>query len=148
MAWCWELLSIGEPIFNPLDKMDLRALQDIRLSVGGREVRVLAKNGHFDCMFDFLEYRIESASEIEKWLQRLPPQARTYSEEAEQLSCGPQFPTWCNFPKFLHRLTEVGVQSGLSNPEVVDAINEASAVAESLSTRTQLLVIAQSWKGK
>ena len=144
---CWQSLDVGQPIFSPLDKMDLKALQDIRLAYGGREVRVLAKDGHFDCMFDFLEYRLDSAVEVEHWLQNLPSSARTGSEDAEQLSCGPQFSNWCNFPKFLHRLAEIGVQSGLSNLEVIDAINEASALAESLTARAQLLVLAQTWKG-
>ena len=142
----WSHLTPGRPVEVPFVDKGLESLRVLRLEVGGQKVQLLASDGQFDCMFDFLERRTEMEREVTAWVQSVPPVARTADPAADELAPRSDLPSWCDVPRILHRLAQIGFSSGFDNPEVLGALNAASVFADGLSTRSQLIVIANYWK--
>jgi len=142
----WSHLTPGRPVEAPFVDKGLESLRMLRLEVGGQKVQLLASDGQFDCMFDFLERRTEMEREVTSWVQSVPPVSKSADPVADELAPRAALPLWCDVPRILHRLAQIGFSSGFENPEVLGALNAASVFAEELSTRSQLLVIANYWK--
>ena len=126
--------------------MGIDSLRDLRLRIGGQKVSLLAADGQFDCMFDFLERRTEVEHDVALWAQTVPAVARTGDPLADVLAARKELPLWCDIPRVLLRLAQLGFASGLDMPDVLGAINTASEFADELSLRSQLFVVAHNWR--